>query len=145
MLPGWVNQNEFPSNLPSRRSWITCGWSSSAIPPSSSGATISSSSIITSTTPLSSANICATPSAIAASGWRWHSWSATALHLRDRDQFIGWTHEQCRRRRALIANNANILLYTYCSESPYHIGARTFLEELSRRDDVALSEFILTD
>ena len=38
------------------------------------------------------------------------SWSAAALHLRDRDQFIGWTHEQCRRRRALIANNARLLV-----------------------------------
>ena len=42
------------------------------------------------------------------------SWSAAALHLRDRDQFIGWTHEQCRRRRALIANNARLLVLPEC-------------------------------
>lgn len=34
------------------------------------------------------------------------TWSAAAFHLKDRDQFIGWTHEQCRRRRALLANNS---------------------------------------
>jgi hypothetical protein len=42
------------------------------------------------------------------------SWSAAALHLRDRDEFIGWTHEQCRRRRALIANNARLLVLPEC-------------------------------
>lgn len=41
--------------------------------------------------------------------------------------------------------DANILLYSFCPESPAHAGARTFLEELSRRDDVALSEFVLAD
>lgn len=38
------------------------------------------------------------------------SWGAAALHVRDRDQFIGWTPEQCRRRRALIANNVRLLV-----------------------------------
>lgn len=38
------------------------------------------------------------------------SWSGAALHLRDRDEYIGWTAEQCRRRRALIANNARLLV-----------------------------------
>jgi hypothetical protein len=42
------------------------------------------------------------------------SWSAAALHLRERDRFIGWTHEQCRRRRALIANNARLLVLPGC-------------------------------
>lgn len=42
------------------------------------------------------------------------SWSAAALHLRDRDTFIGWTHEQCRRRRALIANNSRLLVLPEC-------------------------------
>lgn len=42
------------------------------------------------------------------------SWSAAALHLRDRDEFIGWNHEQCRRRRALIANNSRLLVLPGC-------------------------------
>lgn len=42
------------------------------------------------------------------------SWSAAARFLRDRDEFIGWTHEQCRCRRALIANNARLLVLPGC-------------------------------
>lgn len=38
------------------------------------------------------------------------TWSGAALHLKDRDQFIGWTGEQCRCRRSLIANNARLLV-----------------------------------
>ncbi len=38
------------------------------------------------------------------------SWCACARHLKCRDQFIGWTPEQCRGRRALIANNARFLI-----------------------------------
>lgn len=38
------------------------------------------------------------------------TWSAAALHLKDRDAFIGWTTEQCRRRRALLANNSRLLV-----------------------------------
>ncbi len=38
------------------------------------------------------------------------SWSAAARHLAAREAFIGWTHEQCRRRRALLANNARLLV-----------------------------------
>jgi hypothetical protein len=38
------------------------------------------------------------------------SWCAAARYLKGRDQFIGWTPEQCRRRRALIANNARFLI-----------------------------------
>lgn len=38
------------------------------------------------------------------------SWCAAARHLKARDQFIHWTTEQCRRRRALIANNARFLI-----------------------------------
>jgi len=47
------------------------------------------------------------------SGGRWlalASWSACARFLKARDQCIGWTAEQCRRRRALIANNARFLI-----------------------------------
>src|SRR5512142_1063743 len=38
------------------------------------------------------------------------SWCAAARYLKARDQFIGWTAEQCRRRRAFIANNARFLI-----------------------------------
>ena len=36
--------------------------------------------------------------------------SSAAFHLKDRDQFIGWSQEQCRRRRALIAHNSRLLV-----------------------------------
>lgn len=42
------------------------------------------------------------------------TWSAAALHLKARDTFIGWTPEQCRRRRSLIANNARLLVLPDC-------------------------------
>lgn len=42
------------------------------------------------------------------------TWSAAALHLKARDQFIGWTPEQCRRRRPLLANNARLLVLDAC-------------------------------
>src|SRR6266545_3188356 len=35
---------------------------------------------------------------------------AAAKHLRYRDKWIGWTHEQRRRRLALVVNNARYLL-----------------------------------
>ena len=38
------------------------------------------------------------------------SWSAAAKHLKDREQWIGWTSEQRRRRLALLANNARFLI-----------------------------------
>ena len=38
------------------------------------------------------------------------TWSAAAFHLKPRDAFIGWTQEQCRRRRALLANNSRLLV-----------------------------------
>jgi hypothetical protein len=38
------------------------------------------------------------------------TWSGAAFHLKDRDAFIGWTFEQCRRRRALLANNSRLLI-----------------------------------
>ncbi|NQX00470.1 hypothetical protein HQ447_07400, partial [bacterium] len=44
-----------------------------------------------------------------------------------------------------ISINANILLYSYAAESPLHLRARSFLGEISIREDVALSEFILTE
>jgi hypothetical protein len=42
------------------------------------------------------------------------TWSAAALHLKARDAFIGWTPEQCRQRRSLIANNARLLVLPDC-------------------------------
>lgn len=42
------------------------------------------------------------------------TWSAAAFHLKDRDQFIGWTLEQCRRRRSLLANNSRLLVLPDC-------------------------------
>src|SRR5258707_15541202 len=38
------------------------------------------------------------------------TWSGAAFHLKDRDEFIGWDFEQCRRRRALLANNSRLLV-----------------------------------
>jgi predicted transposase YbfD/YdcC len=42
------------------------------------------------------------------------TWSAAAFHLKARDQFIGWTAEQCRRRRSLLANNSRLLVLEDC-------------------------------
>lgn len=41
--------------------------------------------------------------------------------------------------------DANILLYSYSEASPHHDAAKAFLESLSQRDDVALSEFVLSE
>jgi hypothetical protein len=38
------------------------------------------------------------------------SFSAAAYHLRYRDQFIGWSPEQRRRRLPLVVNNARFLI-----------------------------------
>ena len=42
------------------------------------------------------------------------TWSGAAFHLKDRDEFIGWNTEQCRCRRALLANNARLLVLPQC-------------------------------
>ena len=42
------------------------------------------------------------------------TWSSAAFHLKDRDQFIGWTPEQCRRRLPLLANNSRLLVLPGC-------------------------------
>ena len=42
------------------------------------------------------------------------TWSAASFHIKDRDQFIGWSGEQCRRRRALLANNSRLLVLPDC-------------------------------
>jgi hypothetical protein len=38
------------------------------------------------------------------------AWSAAALHLKARDQFIGWSDEQRRRRLPLLVNNSRLLV-----------------------------------
>src|SRR5688572_28828722 len=38
------------------------------------------------------------------------TWSSAAFHLKDRDEFIGWSLEQCCRRRGLLANNSRLLV-----------------------------------
>ena len=45
----------------------------------------------------------------------------------------------------MISIDANILLFSYSADSPFHTRAKSFLEENSDREDVALSEFILTE
>ncbi len=42
------------------------------------------------------------------------TWSSAAFHLKDRDQFIGWSSEQCARRRCLLANNSRLLVMPDC-------------------------------
>jgi predicted transposase YbfD/YdcC len=42
------------------------------------------------------------------------TWSGAAFHIKDRDQFIGWDFQQCRRRRALLANNSRLLVLPEC-------------------------------
>lgn len=42
------------------------------------------------------------------------TWSAAAFHLKDRDAFIGWKPEQCRRRLGLLANNSRLLVLPDC-------------------------------
>lgn len=42
------------------------------------------------------------------------AWAAPARHLRARDQWIGWTDEQRRRRLPLLANNTRFLILPEC-------------------------------
>ncbi len=41
--------------------------------------------------------------------------------------------------------DANILLYSYSEASPHHAAAIAFVESMAQRDNVALSEFILSE
>ncbi len=45
----------------------------------------------------------------------------------------------------MISIDANLLLYAFSVDSPFHAKAQSFLSQLSVREDVALSEFILTE
>ncbi len=38
------------------------------------------------------------------------SWSAAAYHLKDREDWFGWSNEQRRRRLALVANNSRFVI-----------------------------------
>jgi hypothetical protein len=38
------------------------------------------------------------------------TWSGASFHLKDRDEFIGWNVDQCRRRLPLLANNLRLLV-----------------------------------
>ena len=42
------------------------------------------------------------------------TWSSAAFPLKDRDEFIGWDPEQCRRRRGLLAPNSRLLVLPDC-------------------------------
>ena len=42
------------------------------------------------------------------------TWSAAALHLKARDQFIGWTEEQRRQRLPLVVNNSRLYVLAEC-------------------------------
>lgn len=42
-------------------------------------------------------------------------WSAAALHLKARDQFIGWSEEQRRTRLPLVVNNSRLLVLPACT------------------------------
>ncbi len=45
----------------------------------------------------------------------------------------------------MLSIDANLLLYSYSEASPQHELVRAFIAETSAREDVALSEFILTE
>ena len=45
----------------------------------------------------------------------------------------------------MISIDTNILLYAYSEASPFHAKAVAFLESLAHRDDVAISEFVLSE
>ena len=45
----------------------------------------------------------------------------------------------------MLSIDTNLLLYSYSEASPHHRAARDFIQSVSRRSDVALSEFILTE
>src|SRR3989441_3912840 len=42
------------------------------------------------------------------------AWNAAALHLKARDQFVGWTDEQRRTHLPLLANNSRLLVLPAC-------------------------------
>ena len=45
----------------------------------------------------------------------------------------------------MISVDANILLYSYCEASPFHSVANQFIQSIANREDIALSEFVLSE
>ena len=45
----------------------------------------------------------------------------------------------------VLSIDTNLLLFCYSEASPQHSSARQFIESVSAREDVALSEFVLTE
>lgn len=45
----------------------------------------------------------------------------------------------------MLSVDTNLLLYTFSEAAPEHEPARQFIESISSREDVALSEFVLTE
>ncbi|EDY16790.1 PIN domain protein family protein [Chthoniobacter flavus Ellin428] len=45
----------------------------------------------------------------------------------------------------MLSIDANLLLYSFSTAAPEHEAARRFIESISSREDVALSEFIFTE
>jgi toxin-antitoxin system PIN domain toxin len=45
----------------------------------------------------------------------------------------------------MLSIDTNLLLYCYSEAAPQHAGARRFIESLAQREDVGLSEFVLTE
>jgi len=45
----------------------------------------------------------------------------------------------------MLSIDTNLLLYCYSEASPQHAAAREFIEAVSQREDVAISEFVLTE
>jgi uncharacterized protein len=45
----------------------------------------------------------------------------------------------------MISIDTNLLLYCYSEASPHHVAARQFIESVSANEDIALSEFVLTE
>lgn len=45
----------------------------------------------------------------------------------------------------MLSIDTNLLLYCYSEASPHHAGSMQFIESVSVREDVALSEFVLTE
>ena len=48
--------------------------------------------------------------------WALASWSAAALHLKARDQWMGWKESQRRARLPLLANNTRLLILPECHD-----------------------------
>ena len=54
---------------------------------------------------------------VAVYGGQWHglaAWSAGSRHIKARDERIGWSDEQRRRRLPLVVNNARLLILPEC-------------------------------